>query len=385
MKYSKFGKQDWVVSISGLGMMHLPLLDWKSAEINEFEAIKMVHYAVDHGINYIDLGWPLEIKNYKTLLYLVNRALQENYRSKVRLAAYLPSVMINSIEDCDRCLNLLLKWLQTDRVDYYLLGALDRNKWPALKQIGVLHWAEKAMAEGRIGQLGFGFHDEFRYLQDIINDYDNWTLCQFRYSYLDIDHHPGLPGIRYAASKGLSVVVTEPLRGGRLTQYPPEPVSRLWDSAPTKRSLAEWGLRWVWNHPEISTVVSNVSSLQQLKETISLASNTDPGTLTPQEEALISQVREAYRSLKPLSCTTCRSCLPCPQGIDAPRILEIYNDAVMFDDIEFGQSLYRKEKLTAEVCNGCGICVQRCPQRINIPEMLRKVEMLIGEFPAILT
>lgn len=384
MKYSRFGKQDWVVSISSLGMMRLPVLDWKTAAINEPESIKMVHYAIDHGVNYLDLGWPLDITRYETLLCLVSRALQGGYRSRVRLAAYLPSARVRSIADCDQYLDNLLKCLKMEQVDYYLLGELDRNVWSALQKMDILHWVEKAMADGRIGQIGFGFHDELRYLKDIIHDYDKWTLCQFRYSYMDIDHHPGLEGIKYAAGKGLTVVVTEPLKGGRLTRFLPDSVSRIWDSAPVKRSLAEWGLRWVWNHPEISTVVSNVSSLPQLIETINLASSTDPGNLTKQDETLYRRVREAYQALKPLSCPTCRTCLPCPQGIDIPRIFEIYNDAIMYDDIDFGNALYRNEGLSIDACNDCGICVQRCPQHTPIPQMMRKANMLIGDISGVL-
>jgi len=353
--------------------MRLPLIDKAPANINEAESVKMIRYAIDHGVNYLDLGYPYNMRQHERLTRLISQALKDGYRQKIKLAASLPSLFINSSLDFDRYLNEQLRWLQTDRIDFYLLGGLDRETWPRLQRLDVLRWAEGAMADERIDKLGFSFHDHFQVLREIMDAYDNWALCQFQYSYMDVDHQPGVGGLKYAAEKGLAVVITEPLRGGRLTKEPLKSVARVWASAPQKRTLAEWGLRWVWNHPEVSTVVSGMSTMEQVVENVALADSAEPDSFSIQEEVLISQVREAYRKLRLIPCTFCRACMPCPQGIDVPRLFELYNDAIMYGDIETARSIYDMEQHDIDNCNECGVCVDACGKEIAIVDWLKKL------------
>ncbi len=334
----------------------------------------MLRYAIDHGVNYLDLGYPYDLELQKHLTHIISRALQDGYRQKIKVTATLPSPLINSSQDFNHYLNQQLKWLQTDRLDFYLLGGLNRDIWPRLQELNVISWAERAMGDGRIGKLGFAFHDHFQALRSILVAYDNWTLGQFQYSFMDIDHHPGVGGLKYAADKGLAVVVTEPLRGGRLTKKPPAPVAKVWKNASPKRSLAEWGLRWVWNHSEVSTVVNDMSTMEQVVENIALAGRVEPDSLTVPQEVVISQVREAYRKLSPIPCTACRGCMPCPQGIDVPRIFELYNDAIMYDDMEAARSIYRREQHHLDNCTECGACV--CGREIDIVDWLKKLSKI---------
>ncbi len=331
----------------------------------------MLRYAIDHGVNYLDLGCPYDLERQERLTSVVTGALEDGYRSRVKVAAGLPSLFIDSSADLDRYLNEQLKWLKADSVDFFLLGGLNRETWPRLQETEVLRWAEGAIADGRIGRLGFSFYDHFQILRGILNDYDGWTLAQFQYSYMDADYQPGVSGLRYAASRGLAVVAAEPLRGGRLTKKPPESVAEVWSTAPQKHSLVGWGLRWVWNYPEVATAVSDMSTMEQVKENIALADKAKPDSLTVAEEVLISRVRDAYRKLKPIPCTTCRGCMPCPQGIDVPRLFELYNDAVMYGDMETARSIYRLEKHDIDSCNQCGLCV--CGREIPILDWLKKL------------
>jgi len=376
MKYRKFGQLDWEVSVLGFGTTRLPLIEGKTAAINEAESIKMLRYAIDHGVNYLDLGYPYDMVRQEALLRVISQALQDGYRQRVKVTATLPSFLINSTSDLDLYLNKQLSWLGTDRIDFYILGGLNRETWSKLQGLGVISWAERAMSDGQIDKLGFSFHDDFQTLRGVLNAYDNWTLCQFQYSYVDIDHNPGVGGLKYAASKGLAVVVTEPLRGGRLVKKPPKPVARVWASDPKKRPLAEWGLLWVWNHPEVSTVVSDMSTMAQVVENITLARLAKANSLTVPEEVLISQVREAYCKLQPIPCAACRACMPCPQGIDVPRIFELYNDAIMFDDIEAARYIYRAEKHGINNFNECSTCV--CCRGIDIVDWLNKAHKLLA-------
>lgn len=341
------------------------------------EVVDMLRYAIDNGVNYLDIGYPYDADRHESLTRVLGRALRDGYREKVKVAAVLPSLLIDSPTDIERYLDERLEWLQTDAIDFFMLGGLDRYAWPRLRDMGVLKTAEAAMDGGLIRNIGFAFHDYYQTLREVIDDYDNWALCQFQYSYMDIDHHPGVGGIRYAASKGLGVVVTEPLRGGRLAKEPPQSVTTVWAEAPQNRSLADWALRWIWNHPEIACVVSDMSNIEQVEENIALAGAVEPESLTVTEEVLIGRVRDAYRKLKPVPCTACRGCMPCPLGIDVPRIFELYNDAVMYGDVETARTLYRIERHDIDICNDCGSCAAACGFKIPIPEHLKKARKLL--------
>src|SRR4030042_2904922 len=221
MKYRRFGKLDWEVSILCFGVMRLPLIDENPTHLNEVESIKMIRYAIDHGINYLYLVYPFDNRQNEFNSRLVSQALRDGYREKVKIAATIPFFLINSPSDFEHYLSKQLQWLQTDTIDFYLLGKLNRENWPKLHELGVLRWAEVAMIDGRIDKLGFSFHDHFQTLKNIVEAYDNWTFCQFQYSYMDVDHDPGFSGIKYCAEKGLAVVVTEPLKFGRLAKEHP--------------------------------------------------------------------------------------------------------------------------------------------------------------------
>ncbi len=300
----------------------------------------------------------------------------------MRLATKLPAAMVESAGDFDRFLNKQLKRLQTNFIDYYLLHGLNRNFWPKIRDLKVLRWAEGMMKDGRICYLGFSFHDELELFKEIINAYDNWTFCQIQYNYVDKDYQAGREGLQYAANKGLAVVVMEPLRGGVLTRQIPEPVAKLWANAPQKRTPAEWGLRWVWNQPEVSVVLSGMSTMEQVIENVSTANRSRTNILTAEELQLIDKVGATYRGLNPIPCTNCRYCLPCPNGVEIPQILALYNDAIVYDALQTsklrynsGISLSKEER--ADNCVECNDCVEKCPQGIPIPDWLKKAHALL--------
>jgi hypothetical protein len=300
---------------------------------------------------------------------VVGRALQGGYREKVRLAATLPVSQATSLRELECSLAEQLQWLGTERIDFCLLGRLTRDNLPKLNELGVLRWAERAMADGRIGKLGFSFHDHFQILRNLLNTYDQWSVCEVQYSYMDVDHDPGISGIKYAAEKGLAVVATEPLRSGRLTRRLPAAVAKLWTGV-APRSPAEWGLRFVWNHAEVATVVCGMSSKEQVAENTAVAAKAEPDSLTIQELVVFAQVQDAYRSLRQVNCPSCRACMPCPLGIDVPRIFELYNDTFVYNDASIGRVLYQDEGHTADVCTECGVCAAACAKRLPILKWL---------------
>jgi len=372
MQYRSFGKLDWKPSALGFGAMRLPTTDKDPANIDEEHATKMIRTAIDAGVNYVDTAWPYHKEQSEPL---VGRALQDGYRDKVKLATKMPSWLIKEPADFDKHLDIQLERLQTDRIDFYLLHALNKTYWPNLRDLGVFEWAEKAVAAGRIGHLGFSFHDELALFKEIVDAYD-WTFCQIMYNYMDTRFQAGEEGLKYAVARDLAVVVMEPLRGGSLTQAAPQAVADLWASSPVQRSQADWALQWLWNQPEVSLLLSGMSELKHVQENLESASNSGIGTLTPEEVNLVERVSEAYRTLCPIPCTDCKYCMPCPSGVNIPRIFSIYNDYKMYGDEAMAKQRYNQfmsAENRADNCVECGKCEAACPQQIEIIDWLKKV------------
>ena len=206
---------------------------------------------------------------------------KEGYREKVKLASKLPVWLVQTADELDRFLNEQLERLQTDHLDFYLLHGLNKRTWPKIHELEVFNWAERAIKDGRFLYLGFSFHDDYEVFKEIIDAYDKWTFCQIQYNFMDTEYQAGTKGLKYAAEKGLAVVIMEPIRGGQLAKKPPETVVRLWESAPIKRSPAEWALQWVWNQPEVSTVLSGMTTMDQVIENVESANRSDPNISDP--------------------------------------------------------------------------------------------------------
>lgn len=375
MQYRKFGKLDWKGSVLGFGAMRLPQSSPKPSDVNGPEAIRMIRYAIDHGVNYVDTAYPYHEGQSERV---VGRALKDGYREKVKLATKLPPWEVKSAADFDRIFNKQLERLQTN-IDFYLLHALNSRSWPKIRDLGVLDWAERLLADGRISQLGFSFHDEFDVFKEIVDAYDNWTFCQIQYNYMDTEYQAGRRGLEYAAGKGLAVVVMEPLRGGHITKKPAGQVARVWAEATPKRSQAEWGLLWVWNHPEVSVALSGMSTMEHVVENVAVADKARAGMLTAEDLALLKRVRQAYEGLSPIPCTDCGYCMPCENGVEIPRIFQIYNEARIYDDPQRGRMFYNglPKEQRADQCTECRECTEACPQGIDIPEWLKKADALL--------
>ncbi len=376
MQYRKFGKLDWQVSALGFGCMRLPTLEGDRSRIDEPEATRMLHWAIDAGVNYLDTAYPYHDGNSERV---VGRALQGGYRQKVRLATKMPTWLIESSADFDRYLNEQLQKLGTDHIDFYLLHGLSAERWPKVRDLGVREWAEGAIASGRIRHIGFSFHDKTDVLRQIIDEYDRWALCQIQYNYMDVENQAGTAGLRYAASKGLAVVVMEPLLGGRLVN-PPAAVQALWDTAPVKRSPSDWALQWLWSQPEVSVALSGMSAMEQVEQNLASAAASRVGLLTAEELALVDHVRAAYQALCPIPCTACNYCMPCPNGVAIPQNFAIFNNGRMYNQFAGARAHYArtKEEERASACIGCRECETKCPQHIPIADWMPIVDEVLG-------
>jgi predicted aldo/keto reductase-like oxidoreductase len=375
VQYRKFGKLDWKVSALGFGAMRLPTTDKDPAHIDEAEAIRMIRYAIDHGVNYLDTAYLYHMGNSERV---VGKALKDGYRQKMKLATKIPYRSVETAADFDRILNEQLTKLDTPKIDFYLLHGQNAQGWPKLRDLGILKWAEKAMASGRIGGLGFSFHDKFELFKEIIDAFDNWVLAQIQYNFMDVENQAGRKGVEYAASKGVALVVMEPIRGGLLAKEPPEAVATLWQASPRKWTRAEWALQWVWNQPEVALALSGMSTMDQVVENVASAGRSGPGKLNSDDLTFVDKIRQAYRALSPIACTACGYCQPCPNGVLIPDIFRLYNEAVMYGDVNIAKFRYAgpmgiKPEQRADQCVECATCEEACPQQVTVIDWLKKV------------
>ncbi|HWR09665.1 aldo/keto reductase [Sporomusa sp.] len=380
MLYRNFGKTNELVSVLGFGCMRLPLIGSDPTNIDEEKAISMIRYAIDAGVNYVDTAYPYHGTGFThggASEPFVAKALKDGYRARVKLATKLPSWLIKTRADMDKYLNEQLARLETDSIDFYLVHSLNAGTWPVLKEAGISEFLDQAIKDGRIKYAGFSFHDQAGLFNEIVDYYD-WSFCQIQYNYLDEDYQAGKAGLLYAASKGLGMVIMEPLRGGNITNLPAAAIAVL-DQAEVKRTPAEWALRWVWNHPEVSVVLSGMSTMDQVVENVKVAQAAQAYSMTAKELGLIDEVKDIFEKRIKVNCTGCSYCMPCPAGINIPTSFTTYNDHWVFDGTPAAKqrySLLTKMSAPASKCVECGKCESHCPQSIKIREELKNVTAL---------
>ena len=379
MQYRIVPKNGDKLSALGFGTMRLPQRGFR---IDEKRAIAQLRYAADHGVNYFDTAVPYHGGESEKLL---GKALLDGYRERVRIATKLPAWVLSKAEDMDKILDMQLKKLQTDHIDYYLLHGLDAGAWKKLQGFDVLKFLERVRSEGKIINTGFSFHGTRPTFKEIV-DSNDWTMCQIQYNFLDENLQAGTEGLCYAASKNLAVMIMEPLRGGVLAGKLPKDVKRIYDAADGKRSAAEWGLRWVWNHPEVTVVLSGMNAESQVKENIRTCEDALPGSMGKAELSVVNDVAACYRRLMKVPCTGCGYCMPCPSGVNIPSNFSMYNQYYMFGGkmrtrgmyAALNMGLLHGKPTDASLCKSCGECVKRCPQHIAIPEELKSVKRTLG-------
>jgi predicted aldo/keto reductase-like oxidoreductase len=380
MQYRKSGNLEWKLSALGFGCMRLPTTDGNrlSPNIIEDEAIRMIRHAIDNGVNYVDTAYPYHSGQSEIVL---GKALLDDYREKVNVATKLPVWMVEKPEDFDRLLGEQLQKLQTDHIDFYLFHALNKSRWrDIVLKHNLLDKAAAAIADGRIRNLGFSFHDDYETFEEIVNGTDLWSFCQIQYNYMDAENQAGTRGLKLAASKGLAVIVMEPLLGGRLVD-PPKDIREAMEAFPVRCTPAEWALQWLWDKPEVSVVLSGMSTMEQVEENLKFADASRTGVFGEAEQELIARIREMYRARTVIACTKCGYCMPCPNGVNIPANFDFFNHAHLFDDVAGGRIKYQiqlAERERAGSCIDCGTCADLCPQKIPISEWMEKVVALLA-------
>ncbi len=374
MRYRTMKKADDKLSILGFGCMRLP--QTPDYHIDEEKATEMVRYAISRGVNYFDTAYVYHHGESEPFL---GRALSGGYREKVNIATKMPVWSVEERGDMDRFLTEQLERLDTDHIDFYLLHGLMKRTWDRVLDLDVTGFLDEAIADGRIRYAGFSFHDNPRLFEEIVHSY-SWTFCQVQYNYMDEEYQAGTEGVCYAHEHGLGVIAMEPLRGGMLTNQSGA-LKKVWAETGVSRTPVEWGLQWVWDHPEITVVLSGMSTVGQVKENIRYANHGTASILTKEELATFGKIKSVYREKMKIPCTKCGYCLPCPGGIAIPDCFSMYNDAFIYDNVANAKQVYNDVTGSggaASSCQDCGVCENFCPQQIPIRRCLRDVVQLFG-------
>jgi predicted aldo/keto reductase-like oxidoreductase len=374
MKYRQFGDLDWETSVLGFGAMRFPTTE--EDDIDREQAVEMIRYAVDEGVNYIDTAWPYHGGESEEV---VGEALKDGYRDQVKIATKFPSWELEEKEDLDKYLTKQLEKLEVETIDFYLLHALTEEHWENYKQVGldyVFNWLEEKQEEGKITNIGFSFHDRYELFEEIVDSYD-WDFCQIQYNYVDTEFQAGKKGLKYADEKDIPVIVMEPLKGGILAGDLPAAMEEALEQVPAERTAADWALQWLWNQPEVTLVLSGMSNLQQVKENIASADRAVVNSLSKEELAAVEEAAAKYMELSPVNCTGCGYCMPCPHGVAIPVMFSLYNEASIFDIKEEKLGEYTGNFEAGEragACVACGECETHCPQNLPIIDLLEEVD-----------
>ncbi|MGD0566420.1 MAG: aldo/keto reductase [Candidatus Goldiibacteriota bacterium] len=377
MQYRPFGKDGWKISTLGFGAMRLPMTaDQK--DVDEKEAIRIMRHGIDNGINYIDTAY---FYHNGVSEVVVGKTLKDGYGKKARLATKSPVGLMKGAGDFDKFLDLQLKRLDVGYIDYYLFHGIGDGGLSAMKQFDLFAKMEAAKKAGKVGHIGFSFHDNAAAFIRVVDSYDKWEFCQIQYNYMDINNQAGTAGLKYAASKGIPVIVMEPLLGGKLAR-PPREIAKLFETYEVKRKPADWALQWIWNHPEVSVILSGMSNFEQVVENIASAEKSGAGHMNEADFSLISKVRSEFEKRIVIPCTKCDYCMPCPQGVAIPRNFELYNDGAIYNDpgaARYNYKVWMKPENRASACTACKECEEKCPQKIEISSWMPKVDNVIGK------
>ena len=378
MKYrqDKYGNQ---ISQLGYGCMRFTKkggsADYEKAEAEVLRAIEL-------GVNYFDTAYI-----YPGNEECLGKILANNHvREKINIATKLPQYMIKTKAAIDKTFEEELRRLRTDYIDYYLMHMFtDIQEWENIKALGIEDWIKEHKANGSIRQIGFSYHGDTDMFLKILDAYD-WDFCQIQYNYMDEYSQAGRKGLMAAAEKGIPVIIMEPLRGGKLVNQLPEEALTLMKDSERAYSAAEWGLRWLWDQPEVTCILSGMNSMEMVEENIRIASEVEAGQFTDLDFELIENVKNIIRQKEKVGCTGCRYCMPCPKGVDIPGIFHYYNLTALQKKssarFEFARNLgIRQEPVFASQCIGCGKCEKHCPQHINIREKLKEADRELRPLP----
>ena len=366
MRYREIGKTGVEVSVLGFGCMRLPTVDNVNENIDETKAIEIVRHAIDNGLNYLDTAYFYHGGNSESF---VGKVIKDGYRNKAYIATKFPLGNVNSEEDVEKIFNEQLNRLGVDYVDFYLLHAVNNDSWDnKVVKFDIMSKLEKFKEQGKIRHLGFSFHDDLWVFKKVIDAYDKFEFCQIQLNYIDVDYQAGIEGLEYAASKGLGVIVMEPLLGGKLAN----PAEIVAEKLNKSKSPVEWAFDFLWNRPEVSMLLSGMGSMQMVDDNLAYADKANVGMLSESELSMFSDAKKAYDEMNLVPCTGCEYCMPCPEGVLIPKVFSAFNN-ISVGGRRLVKEIFPDIETNASLCKKCGKCEKACPQHIKIIDMLKSV------------
>ena len=375
MQYRVIQKTGDEISPLGYGAMRLPL---KNGKIDRIKAKELIYHAIDNGVNFIDTAFL-----YGDSESFLGEVIQGEYKDKVKICTKLPTIIVKKYEDMEKILDEQLERLQRDSIDYYLIHAVDLKAMNRLMKRDLVKFLDKAKSDGKIRHTGFSYHGPKEEFSQAIDSYD-WDVVMVQYNYFDENVQASVEGIEYAASKGMGIFVMEPLKGGILAGKMPKDAEEIFKKANSNKSTAQWALEWVLNNRNVTCVLSGMNDLSQLDENLEVAHNTAPMSMSFEDLETVELVKRVMRNSLRINCSTCGYCMPCPQGVNIPECLKIYNEKYLFghkglinpafmDYYQYVGGIMGNSG-NAGKCNGCGKCLRKCPQKLDIVSELKKVK-----------
>lgn len=355
-------------SLLGFGCMRFPVT--ADGKIDRAEAERMMDKAIEAGVNYIDTAYPYHDGESEIV---VGNVLKKYPRDSFYLATKLPVWFVKSVEDVDRLLNEQLEKLQTEYIDFYLMHAMNKERWDEMLAIGCVERLEQLKAEGKIKYLGFSFHDSYEAFEEMI-EYRDWDFAQIQLNYMDAEEQAGVKGYELAAKKGIPLVIMEPIKGGSLAAFAPEIMEKFAALDP-EASPASYALRWVGTFPNVKVILSGMTTMEQVEDNLKTFADFKP--LTQQEQDVIAEVKSILDSRVRNGCTGCRYCMPCPAGVDIPGAFAAWNTYFAYQNFNVVRWNWEEglgDAHQPKNCIECGQCEAACPQKISIREDLKQVQ-----------
>jgi predicted aldo/keto reductase-like oxidoreductase len=368
MEFRKLEKLGIQTSLLGFGCMRFPCNS--DGSINEEKAEKMIDTAYKAGVNYFDTAYVYHGGESEVF---TGKVLDQYDRSSYYLATKLPVWEVESIEDAERLFQKQLTKLHKDYIDFYLLHALNKERFDKLVKLGVLELMDKYKKEGKIKYLGFSFHDGYEAFEHILS-YRDWDFCQIQLNYMDTEEQAGLKGYELTEKLGVPLIIMEPIKGGSLSKLP-ESSSQYFDAIDPKKSTASWALRWVGSLPNVKVILSGMSEESQVMDNLDTFNHFQP--LSKEEQQAVKNASDTLRSRVKNGCTGCAYCMPCPAGVDIPGNFRIWNNFGIYENEGETNWIWTKatnDSSKAKNCVECGQCEDACPQKLSIRENLKKVQ-----------
>lgn len=383
MKYRTLGKTGIKASVLGFGTMRLPITDENPEHVDIKETERMIEYAVENGVNIFDTAWVYHTTDRSkpgVSESIVGDILSQGFYDKVHVATKMPSWEIKSWEYFDQTLDKQLERLKTDQIELFYVHSIKDSYYEDIKEAGLYEFVDRALSDGRIKHACFSTHASLEVFEQILSDYDKWDCALTQLNYLDENDNTGLEGVKKLSQKNIGTFIMEPLRGGQLVQNQPKTIQEIFNTEGSKYTPIEWAFNYLWNKEEVNCVLSGMGNLKQVKQNIEIANNAEIGKFTKEDEELLHKIKNEYDKLNNIPCTGCNYCMPCPFGVNIPKCFREYNLDLQSDSniTSVQYKFHLNEDRQAHNCVGCNQCTHLCPQHIEIPRNLKKVEKHFG-------